>query len=260
MSDKNKFTAVIFSAGMARRLYPVTARLPKNLIKIDQNRTILDLQIEALIENSLVDEIVIVVGFEHQQVREYLFNNYPELSITFILNPFYEVSGNIISSWLALREIQGNVITINGDDVFSERIISMLIKDDRDIVLSISKSDTYDEDDMKVCIGSNQSVIEKIGKDIDPKRADAESIGIIKFSQAGIDLFIRTYNQIIEEDNSNIGLFYLSIIQRLIDDGINISFSEFEKDEWREFDFKEDIEAFSHDLSEGIMLGKIFYR
>ena len=66
MNNNQKFTAVIFSAGMARRLYPITAKLPKNLIRVDQDRTILDLQIEALGMNELVGEIVIVVGFEHQ--------------------------------------------------------------------------------------------------------------------------------------------------------------------------------------------------
>ena len=254
-----KLSVVIFSAGVARRMYPLTGNMPKNLIKITDHKTILDFQLEAIKKCPQIDAIIIVVGFEHQQIRDHIFANHAELPIKFILNPFFEVSGNIISSWLSLKEINGAVITINGDDVFSERVIQTLSIDPRDIVLSVSKSSIFDEDDMKVMLDKNNNVVTEIGKHIDLTSADAESLGIIKYSQKGVTKFLSTFESMMASYHQHIGSYYLAVIQTLIEKGNKIYFSEFDANEWREFDYKEDLESFKKDHLSGKLVGSVFY-
>lgn len=257
MSNCN--TAILLSAGMARRLYPLTTEKPKNLIKIHGTKTILDYQLEALDRSGVIEKVYIVVGFQHKKVKEYIKPNIYSFSIDFILNPFFEVSNNIVSVWLALKEIKGPLITINGDDVFSENIIKRIANTQEEVVLSISKSSVnYDDDDMKVILSENNDRLLEIGKHLDVKETQAESIGIIKYTKKGTELFLEAYDCLLEDDHANIGIFYLSVIQKMISIGNEISVLEFGENEWREFDFPEDIELFKNDLTDSILEGEVF--
>ena len=257
MSNCN--TAILLSAGMARRLYPLTSENPKNLIEIYDTKTILDYQLHALEKSGVIEKVYIVVGFQHNKVKDYIKSRTYSFSIDFILNPFFEVSNNIVSVWLALKEVKGPLITINGDDVFSENIINKISNTQEEVVLSISKSSVnYDDDDMKVILSEDNKRLIEIGKHLDVERTQAESIGIIKYTQEGTDLFLEAYDSLLEDDHANIGIFYLSVIQKMISLGNEISVMEFGENEWREFDFPEDIELFKNDLNDSVLEGEVF--
>ena len=252
-------TAVLLSAGMARRLYPLTSEEPKNLIKIYKDKCILDFQLKALELSGEIEDVYIIVGFQHKKIKDYISERSYKFQVHFIFNPFFEVSNNIVSVWMAMKEIPGPFITINGDDVFSENIIRKLAKENDDILLSISKSSShYDDDDMKVILSKDGIYLEEIGKHIDVDKTVAESIGIIKFSKDGKKDFLESYHRLIEEDYSNIGSFYLSVIQTMIYEGKKVKVKTFGENEWREFDFPEDIELFSRDFKDSKLEGQVF--
>lgn len=85
--------ALILGSGMGKRLSPLTSNCPKSLIKIGK-KTILDYQIESLIDNDIKDIIVTTGPFEGQ-VRDHLRGNYEDVDFSFIHNPQYAITNYI---------------------------------------------------------------------------------------------------------------------------------------------------------------------
>ena len=85
--------AIILAAGMASRLRPLTNNTPKCLLKIGE-RSLLQRSIDALTSNG-IKEIVIVTGYLHNQIEDFVRQQYPSLKVTFIQNDVYASTNNI---------------------------------------------------------------------------------------------------------------------------------------------------------------------
>lgn len=109
--------AIIMAAGIGSRLMPVTASIPKPLIKVNGIRMI-DSIIDSLSENG-INDIYIVVGYLKEKF-EVLRQKYPNVQL--IENPYY-LTYNNISSLYAVREYLGNCVIIDGDQVIYNKDI-----------------------------------------------------------------------------------------------------------------------------------------
>ena len=87
--------AIILAAGMASRLRPLTNNTPKCLLKIGE-RSLLQRSIDALIING-IKEFVIVTGYLHNQIEDFVKQQYPDINISFIHNEIYNSTNNIYS-------------------------------------------------------------------------------------------------------------------------------------------------------------------
>ena len=87
--------AIILAAGMASRLRPLTNNTPKCLLKIGE-RSLLQRSIDALTSNG-IKEIVIVTGYLHNQIEDFVREQYPNVSVSFIHNDVYDSTNNIYS-------------------------------------------------------------------------------------------------------------------------------------------------------------------
>jgi len=253
---EEKYSAVLISAGMARRMYPHTIDFPKCLLEIKGSLTILDYQIKALISAG-ISNVYIILGFKAKLITDYIASKKYLINIIPIYNPFYEVSNNLASLWLGLKDINEPVITINGDNIFSTEIIKNISKSEGDIVLARSTKSGYDEDDMKIILNNNNK-LKKISKKISIPEAQGESIGVIKYNKEGLRVFKQRIDSLIYENHNNINNFYLSVIQSLIDNNYEINTFEVDKDSWREFDYAEDLSNVRHELQKGLLTGDIF--
>ncbi len=103
--------AIIVAAGRGTRMYPVTCKTPKPLVRVGGVRMI-DTIIRGLEENG-ISEIHIVVGYLKEQF-EALTEEYPGVSL--IENPYYAECNNI-SSLYAAREYLEDVMILDGDQV-----------------------------------------------------------------------------------------------------------------------------------------------
>ncbi len=111
--------AVILAAGMGKRL---EMGIPKPLVKIHNEKTILDFQLAALSNRIGIENIIVVVGYKKELVMKKFSN------LTFVYNSNYENTNMAKSLLLALKKIDDDILIINGDVYFDARILDLILK------------------------------------------------------------------------------------------------------------------------------------
>lgn len=245
--------AILISAGKGERLYPLTKNTPKSLLEVGNGLTLLETQLHSLAENN-IREIVIITGFKAEQIEAKIKEYQKNMNITTVFNPFFDISNNLLSVWMARHHMAGDFITINGDDIFSADVIANLLKSPHDITMVIDEKATYDDDDMKVIHKSGEVL--QVSKKIDASVANGESIGIIKYTNKGPKIFTDMLDSMVR-DLQNRNLFYLQAIQNIIDKGFKVHYSMCKETDWAELDFHPDLKLIRTYLSRNKVLDKI---
>ncbi len=109
--------AIILAAGEGKRLRPVTANMPKPLIKVNGVR-FTDTIINALKSNG-IHEIIIVAGYKKECVYE-VYKDDPDIRI--IENPYYMDGNNITSIYVAKDYLPGSFV-IEGDQIIKNAAV-----------------------------------------------------------------------------------------------------------------------------------------
>lgn len=115
--------AVILAAGKSTRTYPLTLTKPKPLLKV-ANETIIEHNLKQL--DGLVDEVIIVVGYKAEMIKEFLGDKFGKIKIKYINQA--ETLGNADALKLAEKHITGKFILLFGDDFYSKNDIKKLLK------------------------------------------------------------------------------------------------------------------------------------
>ena len=226
---------IILAAGKGERLRPLTANLPKSLLQIhNTGTTILDHQIRGftpLLNDE--DEIVIVVGYLGHLIEEYV-TGLNRNDIRIIHNPLFSHSNNLISLWLALNEVEDDVVIINGDNVVSHRAVSSFLSNQNKNIFAITRKSDFDFDDMRAL--ESDGKLADVGKSLEVY--NAESVGFMRFEKSKIQQLRETINQVIEGESglTSFYLFAISILCKRVD----MHVIEIDSDEWREVDFHPD--------------------
>ncbi len=203
--------AVILSAGQGKRLLPLTQDQPKCAISI-HGRSILEWQINELIKFG-VSPIHVVVGFGAATVEKVIANYDSSHAIHTLYNPFYALADNLISCWTARHEMMDDFILLNGDTLFETAVLERVLQaPPAPITLVTDEKSKYDADDMKVVVQGTQLV--RIGKTLPLEEVNGESIGMIRFQDAGPQLFRSTIENRVRQPES-LKQWYLSLIDEL---------------------------------------------
>jgi choline kinase len=170
---------MVLAAGAGKRLQPLTDDLPKTLLPVNGDRSILELTLANLKEVGL-DEVVLVVGFAADRVRERV----PELErryglrLELAFNPKAEEWNNAYSLWHARDAFPEGVLLVNGDTVHPPAVEDRLLAArGPEIVLAVDREKELAEEEMKVVL-SPEGLLRRIHKSIDPAEADGEYIGL----------------------------------------------------------------------------------
>jgi choline kinase len=109
---------MVLAAGAGRRLRPYTDTLPKALVPVDGETTILDIALRNLAEVGLTD-VVIVVGYAAEAVETRLDDLQSKygVKITLVYNDKAEEWNNAYSLWLAREHFAQGALLVNGDTV-----------------------------------------------------------------------------------------------------------------------------------------------
>lgn len=232
--------AIILSAGQGKRLLPLTRSLPKCLLPLC-GRPLLEWQLRALAANG-VAEAVVVVGFAADAVEAALDRvRLPGLRVRALFNPFYGVAENIGSCYLALPEMTGDVLILNGDTLFEPAVLATVAaRAAAPVTVTIDRKPAYDADDMKVCLEGGGRV-RAIGKTLPPELVDGESIGLLLFRGDGGARFAAAIRAVLREPEGT-RRWYLSVIDRLARAGEGVEAVSIEGLQWGEVDYPADAE------------------
>lgn len=233
--------AIILSAGHGRRLLPMTANIPKCLLDI-HGRTVVEWQIDHLIENG-INDITVVIGYGAGQVEALLDERYGPGQVRTLYNPFFDIADNLATAWMARAELTGDFVLLNGDTLFEPAVLRRLLDSPvRPITLASDHKPRYDADDMKVCTDGNRLV--RIGKDLQPDRVNGESIGMLLFREQGSTLFKDAIEQAMRTPVA-LQQWYLSVIDQMASSG-HIWSQSIHGLQWGELDYPVDLDRALH--------------
>ena len=230
--------AIILSAGQGSRLLPHTQDLPKCLLDL-AGRSMLGWQLQGLARAG-IREAVVVTGFRADLVEGALPDITPAgMQVRTLFNPFYKVADNLASCWMVRGELEGPVLTLNGDTLFEPAIARRLLAAPAaDITVTIDRKPAYDEDDMKVITAGER--LTAIGKKLPMAEVTGESIGFLRFSAAGAARFVAEIERTMRTLEGT-SLWYLSAIHRLANAGTDVKVESIEGLQWGELDFPADL-------------------
>jgi choline kinase len=170
---------MVLAAGAGKRLQPLTDDLPKTLLPVNGDRSILELTLANLRKAGLED-VVLVVGYAADRVRERV----PELErrygvrLELVFNPRAEEWNNAYSLWYARDHFAEGVLLVNGDTVHPPSVEGRLLEArGPEIVLAVDRQKELAQEEMKVVL-SPDGLVRRIHKSIDPGEADGEYIGL----------------------------------------------------------------------------------
>lgn len=207
--------AIILAAGIASRLRPLTDTMPKCLLKIGR-RCLLQRAFDGLIVNG-VNEFVVVTGYRHEQIEDFLGLQYPDQKIHFIYNEVFASTNNIYSLWLTRSEADGQeVLLLDSDILFDPQIVTRVLASKRSNVLALNNH-PLSEEEIKVIVDGNGEVKE-ISKVCSIKHSIGESIGIEKMSPVYTAALFKELEQMILKEGLD-NIFYEHAFERLIPQG-----------------------------------------
>ena len=201
---------VILAAGVGSRLKPITDKKPKCLTKVN-GKTILSNQLDIFLELDTI--IYIVIGYEYEQVLEYLNTYYKEYMdeqrLIPIINYDYLNTNNMYSLSLAKDYLyNSDFVLINGDIYTNDIILNMAIWSKDHVVV---KSNIYLEESMKVIVDSNNNISD-ISKNISKDNFSYVSMDIYNFSNDSSKIlfnYIDEHLKISKKDWTELAMKYL---------------------------------------------------
>jgi choline kinase len=178
---------LVLAAGAGRRLRPYTDTLPKALVPVDGETTIMDISLRNLAAAGLTD-VTIVVGYRAVAVEERkdAFEEKYGVRISLVHNDKAEEWNNAYSLWLARDHFAQGVLMVNGDTVHPVSVEQTLLASrGPSILLAIDNLKKLADEEMKT-VFNEDGQLTKITKLMDPADATGEYIGanIIEASAA----------------------------------------------------------------------------
>lgn len=229
--------AVILAAGAGKRL---DLSYPKALLSFG-NKTILERAIHILYKEG-VREVVIVAGYKVDELRllaSKMERNLPSLRIVHVFNDQYDKTNNVYSLWLARNFFNvGGFVLLNCDVLFHSAILRLLLESGHETAISVDDSRELGREDMKVKL-DNKGCVKEISKEMDPRDAQGEYIGLARFGVNSTSLISQALDTIVKQ--GCLSLFYENAIQMICGE-VDIYGMSTERLPWIEIDTPKDIE------------------
>jgi len=226
---------LVLAAGAGRRLQPDTDNLPKTLLPVDGDRTILDVGIANLRSVGL-EEIVVVTGFAAGRVEERKdeLEERHDVKLDLLFNPKAEIWNNAYSLWCARDRFAEGVLMVNGDTVHPASVEESVLeaRGDADIVIALDDEKPLGEEEMKVHI-TGGGLLDRINKALDPATAQGEYIGVTLIEPRAADGLADALEAVWRRDP---GLYYEDGFQEYADRGGRVGAAPIGTVEWVEVD------------------------
>jgi len=231
---------LVLAAGAGRRLRPETDALPKALLPVDGDVTILDIALRNLAAVGLCD-VTVVVGYaaDAVRVRASALEAEHGVRLTLVPNDRAEEWNNAYSLWLAREHFAQGALLVNGDTVHPVAVEKTLLNwvDRAGIVLAMDDVKPLADEEMKVVLGPDGRLA-RITKLMDPAEAHGEYIGATLIAAAAAAPLADALEATWRRDPS---LYYEDGYQELADRGGIITTAPIGKVDWIEVDNHDDL-------------------
>ena len=170
---------LVLAAGAGRRLQPLTDDLPKTLLPVDGERTILDIAL-ANLKRAGLDEVAVVTGFAAHRIdeRKPALERDHGVTLELVFNEKAEEWNNAYSLWIAREHLTHGAILVNGDTVHPASVEeTVLAARGPGIVLAADTEKALGEEEMKLHV-TEDGFMDRINKKLDPATARGEYIGV----------------------------------------------------------------------------------
>jgi choline kinase len=230
---------MVLAAGAGKRLGPDTADLPKTLLPVDGDRTILDVAL-ANLKRAGLDRAVVVTGFAAGRLderREELEQRHG-LELELLFNPKAEEWNNAYSLWCARERFAEGVLLVNGDTVHPASVEECLLAArGEDIVIAVDDEKQLGEEEMKVHV-TEDGLLDRIHKSLDPATSKGEYIGLTLIEPAAAGRLAEALEATWRRDPQ---LYYEDGFQEFANRGGRVGIAPIGAVEWVEVDDHADL-------------------
>jgi choline kinase len=236
---------MVLAAGASRRLRPDTDELPKALLPVDGETTILDIALRNLAAVGL-SEVVVIVGHAAHAIADRAADLEATHRVTLELvhNGRALEWNNAYSLWLAREYFSQGALLVNGDTVHPVSVEKTLLAARGSgaagrarVILAVDNVKSLADEEMKVVLDA-RGLLSRISKQMDPAKAYGEYIGatLIESSAAVplADALETTWRR-------DPGLYYEDGYQELADRGGEIAAVPIGVVDWVEVDDHADL-------------------
>jgi choline kinase len=229
---------LVLAAGAGSRLRPHTDRLPKTLVPVDGETTILDIALRNLAAVGLT-EVSVVVGHAADEVvrRRPALEDRHGVGLTLVHNDRPDWN-NAYSLWLARDHYADGALLVNGDTVHPVSVErTLLAARGPGVLLAVDDVKSLADEEMKVLLDAGGR-LRRISKGLDPSTAFGEYIGatlIEPHATAGLTAALEaTWRR-------DPGLYYEDGYQELADSGGDVRVATIGRVDWVEVDNHADL-------------------
>jgi choline kinase len=230
---------IVLAAGAGRRLEPLTRDLPKTLLEVAPDTTILDVALNNLAAAGVTD-VAVVTGFAAHQIESRLpsLEDRHGVRLTTVFNEKALEWNNAYSLWLARDLFAQGALLCNGDTVHPASVERLLLETHgRGLLLAVDDVKSLAEEEMKVVL-TPDGTLQRINKQIDPASAAGEYIGVTLIEPAVAADVADALRATWERDP---GLYYEDGYQEYVDRGLTAHVAAIGKVDWVEVDNHEDL-------------------
>lgn len=230
---------MVLAAGAGRRLRPYTDTLPKALVPVDDETTILDLTLSNFSKVGLKD-VAVIVGYKSEAVedRKKDLESRHNVNLELIFNDKAEEWNNAYSLWCARDLFIQGFLLANGDTVHPVSVQETLLENRGPaILLAVDTVKKLAEEEMKLTIDCAGNLA-RITKQMDPATAFGEYIGLTLVEPEAA----KNLTSALEKTwKLNPDLYYEDGYQEYVDSGGVISLQPIGDVSWVEVDNHDDL-------------------
>jgi len=227
--------AIIFAAGVGKRLQAVTQGKPKCLVQIG-GHTLLSRHVECLHQLG-VSRIVLVVGFAQDAIREAMAAGSSRVDIRWVVNDQF-VRGSITSLWAARKEMDDDVVLMDADVLYAPEILARLVRSSQSSALLMDE--TVKQESEECMIAAQDGRVLSLSKKLPVHYQEAgEGVGFLKVQQSDIPSLLASVQTCI--DAGQLDMEYEDALGRFFQD-VPVGYEKIGGLPWVEIDFPEDIQ------------------
>lgn len=236
---------MVLAAGASRRLRPDTDDLPKALLPVDGETTILDIALRNMAAVGM-REVVIIVGHAAHAVADRAadLESVHGVTLELVHNGRALEWNNAYSLWLAREYFSQGALLVNGDTVHPVSVEKTLLAARGSgaagrarVILAIDNVKSLADEEMKVVLDA-RGLLSRISKQMDPARAHGEYIGATLIEPSAAVPLADALETTWRRDP---GLYYEDGYQELADRGGEIAAVPIGDVDWVEVDTHADL-------------------